>query len=238
MKSAGHLAGAAVLKRMKLGAAAVDPGIVMIGGATTSLGVIPPTTTSFANAYGLAIDEGVYDTTPTAAETGEGLVTVDVNPNLIIQALLNQGATESTALTILQNTSASTTVLSDGDVGTADMDGGMVWCLSGGNVGQSRGITAWSSGTSITITVQFLNTMATGDQYLFTPFNIAGTGAGGADGCGFMTTSTLFTQADNSAAAGSSAEISVVDMLLRGRTDSFVQFKLRDHVHHGNALAS
>lgn len=239
MQVAGHLSGgASLLKRMKLGAAAVDPGIVMIGGATTSLGVIPSTTTSFANAYGLAIDEGVYDATPTAAETGEGLVTVDVRPDLIIQALLNQGATESTALTVLQTTSASATVMTDADVGTPDMDGGMIWCISGGNVGQSRSITAFSAGVSLTITVQFLNTMATGDRYLFTPFNIAGTGTGGADGCGFMTTSTLFTQADNSAAAGSSAEISVVDLLLNDRTNSYVQFKLRDHVHHGNALAS
>lgn len=238
MNAAGHLAGAAILKRMKLGAAAVDPGIVMIGGATTSVGVIPSTTTSFANAYGLALDEGVYDATPTAAETGEGLVTVDVNPNLIIQALLSDGATEGTALVVLQTTSASATVMTDADVGTLDLDGGMIWGLTGGNVGQSRSITAWSSGVSLTITVQFLNTMALTDTYLKTPFNIAGTGAAGADGCGFMTTTTLFTQANNSAAAASSGEISVVDLILRGRTDSYVQFKLRDHVHHGNALAS
>ena len=128
--------------------------------------------------------------------------------------------------------------MTDADVGTNDLDGGMLWCIAGPNLGQSRSITAWSSGVSATITVQFPNTMATTDQYLKTPFNIAGTGTGGADGCAFMTTTTLFTQADNSAAAGSSAEISVVDLLLRGRSDSYVQFKLRDHVHHGNALAS
>lgn len=237
MIAAGHLGGgASLLKKMKLGAAAVDPGIVVIGGAGTSLGVIPSTTTSFANAYGLALDESVYTATPTAGT--EGIVTVDVRPDVIIQALLSDGATEGTALVVLVNTSASTTVLSDADVGTADLDGGMVWCIAGGNVGLSRSITAWSSATSLTITVQFPNTMAVADSYLKTPFNIAGTGAGGADGSGFMTTTTLFTQADNSAAAGASAEISVVDLILQGRSDSFVQFKLRDHVHDSAALAS
>lgn len=237
MQVVGHLgSGATNPRKMKLGAAMADMGIVMIGGAGTSLGVIPSTATSFANAYGLAIDEGTYSTTPAAG--AEGLVTVDIRPDAIIRALLSGAATEGTALTILQNTSASTTVLSDADVGTADLDGGMVWGLSGGNKGESRGITAWSSATSLTITVTFPNTMATTDEYLATPFNIAGTGAGGADGCGFLTTSTLFTQARNDAAAGSSAEISVVDLLLNGRSDSFVDFVLRDHVHNSAALAS
>lgn len=238
MYAAYHLAGGASLKmKMKLGAAMADPGIIMIGGAGTSLGVIPCTTTSFANAYGLALDEGVYSATQGDAE---GLVTVDVRPDLVIGALMTAGATEGTALTILQTTSASAggTTITDADTGSADMDGGIVWGLSGNNVGLSRGITAHTGSTSIVVTVPFPRAIATTDEYLFAPWNIAGTGAAGADGPAAVQTSTLFTQADASIAAATGGEASVVELILKGRSDSFVLFKLRDHVHDSAALAS
>ena len=134
-------------------------GIIMIGGATTSLGVIPCTTTSFANAQGFAMDVGTYSTTQGAAE---GLVTLDVRPDLVIRALMTAGATEGTALTVLQTTSASAggTTVTDADVGSADMDGGTVWCISGNNVGHSRGITAHTGSTSIVVTVPFPRAIA------------------------------------------------------------------------------
>lgn len=237
MFAAGHLSGgASVLKRMKLGAAAVDPGIVMIGGAGTSLGVIPSTTTSFDNAYGLAIDEGVYDATPTA--TTEGLVTVDVRPDLIIRALMTNGGTEGTALATLIQDTASTTVITAGEVSTADKDGGIVWCVTGANVGQSRGITAWNSAADITVTVAFPNSAAVGDTFHHISYNYAGTGAAGADGPFWLTTTALFTQADSNAAAAAGGVISVVDLELQGASNSYVLFVLRDHVHNSAAGAS
>lgn len=238
MYHAGHLCGgAALLKKMKLGAAMADPGIVMIGGAGTSLGVIPCTTTSFANAYGLAQDEGTYSTTQGAAE---GLVTVNVRPDAIIRSLMSGGATEGTALTTLINTSASAggTVITDADVGSNDFDGGIVWCTKGNNVGHSRGVTAHSAATSVTVTVPFPRAIAVGDEFIVIPYNIAGTGAAGADGPGFLQTSTLFTQADASIAGGTGGEVSVVDLELNGASDSHVLFVLRDHVHNSAALAS
>ena len=238
MFNAGHLSpGSPLLKKMKLGAAQANAGIIVMGGAGTSVGVIPVTTTSFANAYGLAEDRGIYSTTQGDAE---GLVTVNVRPDQVIKALMSGGATEGTALTVLVTTSASAggTVVTDADVGSNDMDGGTVWGLSGNNVGLSRGITAHSGSTSITVTVPFPRAIATSDEYLFCPYNIAGTGAAGADGPGFLQTSTLFTQADASIASGTGGEVSVVDLELNGRSDSYVLFVLRDHVHNSAALAS
>ena len=238
MIASGHIGGGAGrLFSMKLGAAQVDPGIVMIGGAGTSVGVIPSTTTSFANAYGLAIDEGVYSTTQGDAE---GLVTVETATDLIISALMSGGATEGTVLVTLSNTSASAggTVVTDADVAANDMDGGIIWCIGGANVGHSRSITAMTASTSATVTVPFPRAIAVGDTFLMAPYNIAGTGAAGADGPATVQTSTLFTQANATIASGTGGEVSVVDLVLAGASDSYVLFKLRDHVHDSAALAS
>ena len=238
MYHAGHLSGgASLLKKLKLGAAMADPGIVMIAGVTTAVGVIPCTTTSFANAYGLAQDEGTYSSTQGAAE---GLCTVNVRPDAIIRARMSGGATEGTALTTLINTAASAggTLITDADVGSNDFDGGIVWCTKGNNVGHSRSVTAHSAATSVTVTVPFPRAIAVGDEFIVIPYNWVGTGAAGADGPMAVQTSTLFTEADASIAAGTGGEVSVIDLELNGASDSYVLFKLRDHVHDSAALAS
>ncbi len=67
---------------------------------------------------------------------------------------------------------------------------------------------------------------------------MAGTGAAGADGPGWVQGTTLITQADASIASGTGMDVSVVDLDLNGLTDSYVLFKLRNHVHDSDALAS
>jgi hypothetical protein len=225
------------LKKMKLGAAQANSGIIMIGGAGASLGVIPTTTTlaTTVPAYGLAVDTGTYSATPAAG--AEGIVTVDVRPDLVIKALMSGAATENTALTSLTQTSASSTVLT-ATVQSADLDGGVLWGLKGANKGVSRGITTHTSTTSLTVTVAFPYSMAVGDTFLYAPYNWAGDGAGGADGAGWVQTSTLFTQADASIAAGTGVAASVVDLILAEATNSFVLFVVRGHAHNSDALAA
>jgi hypothetical protein len=238
MDVAYHLAGGATFAmKLKLGAAQANAGIIVMGGVTTAVGAIPVTTTSFANANGLSLDRGVYSSTQGDAE---GLVTVDVRPDLIIRALMSGGATEGTALTALNSTSASAggTTVTDADVGSADMDGGTVWCIEGNNVGLSRSITAHTGSTSIVVTVPFPRAIATTDTYVMCPWNKCGTGAAGADGPATVQTTTLFTQADAAIASGTGGEASVVDLILNGRSDSYVLFRLRDHIHGSAALAS
>lgn len=227
MLEAGHLSGGAgVHRRYKIGASILNAGIVVIDGTA---GVIPCTTTDFADTPGLGLDTGTYSTTQGDAE---GLVTVSVRPDLIVKALLSGGATEGTALTLLSNTSLDTggTIVTDADVGAADMDSGTVWCTAGANVGQSRLITTHTGSTSFTVTVPFLNDIAVGDEFLFCPYGMQGSGAAGSDGVGNVQTSTLFTQADASVASGTGGVATVVDLELNGRTDSAVLFVLTDHI--------
>ncbi len=228
--------GAELLKKFKLGAAQANPGIIVIGGAGASLGVIPCTSTSFDSAFGLATDRGVYSTTQGDAE---GIVTVSARPDLVIKALMSGGATEGTTLTACVNTSASSggTVLTAAAVGAADFDGGTMFFTSGNNVGISRSITSMSGSTSATVTVPFPRAIAVGDVGVVLPYNTAGTGAAGADGIGFVQTSTLFTQADASIASGTGGESFVVDLELNGLTDSYVLFGLRLHTY-GSASAA
>ena len=237
MIAAGHLSGgASLLKKLKMGAAIVDPGIILIGGAGTSLGVIPCTATSFASAFGLAQDEATYSSTQGATE---GVVTVNVRPDQIIKARMSGTAADGGALVSHTNTSASAggTVLTAA-IGTHDIDGGLMWCVSGNNVGLSRSITAYSSNASATVTVPFPRAIAVGDVFHIIPWNMAGTGADGADGCGFVSTTTLFTEADSIRASGTGGEVSVVDLELNGSLNSYVLFKLRMHVHDSDAQAA
>jgi len=225
MKLAYHLSGGApLLKRIKIGASFANAGIVTINGTA---GVIPSTTTDFADTMGLALDTATYSSSQGASHA-EGLVTVDVRPDAVIRALMSGGATENTQLTQLVNTSASTDGLTvtDADVGSADMVSGTVWCTKGANVGQSRAIATHNASQDFVVTVPFINDIAVGDEFLFCPYNEAGL----TDGAGNVQTSTLFTQADASIASGTGGLATVVALELNGRGDSYVLMQLGDHV--------
>jgi hypothetical protein len=241
MRVAGHLhGGASDISKFKIGASATfaTQGTPAIFDPAATLGLILATTTSAVDAAGLALDTGVYSTTQGA----EGTIDVDIRPDLVIEALVSGAAAEGTALTLLSNTSASSggTTITDADVGTNDMDGGTVWRYPGeqadGN--EHRSITTHNSATSFVVTVPFSTALAVGDQFLFVPYNKTGNGAAGEDGCAFMQFTTNITQADGSIAAGTGAEVVVVDLVLRGRRNTTVRFKLRDHVYGTNTISA
>lgn len=224
MQTRFHLyGGAPLMRRTKIGASFANAGIVTINGAA---GVIPSTTTDFADSMGLALDTGTYSTTQGDAE---GFVTVDIRPDAIIGALMSGGATEGTGLVVLSNTAAETagTTITDADTGSNDMVSGTVWCISGANVGQSRPIATHNAATSFVVTVPFPNDIAAGDEFLFCPYNEAGL----TDGAGNVQTTTLFTQADASIASGTGGLATVVELNLNGRYDSYVLFRLGDHIY-------
>jgi hypothetical protein len=236
MQIAYHLSGGApVLKKLKIAATIANAGVLVKGGAAgDGANVIPTTTTDATECYGLGIDSATYSTTQGAAE---GIVTVDVRPDLIVAALMSGGATEGTALAILTNTSASAggTVVTAANVAANDMDGGTVWGRSGNNVGLSRTITAHTASTSVTVTVPFPRAIAVDDTYLMCPWNVGGDGAAsGADGHNVQTT-TLFTQADATIASGTGVEAAVIELELNGTSDSYVLFMVHDHVFGENA---
>lgn len=238
MQAGFHLAGGGeILRPLKLGAAQANAGVLMIGGGDGVVGAIPCTTTSFANALGLATDRGIYSTTQGDAE---GLVTVSQRPDLVIRARASGSSTEGTALTTHTATGASAggTVVTAASVGANDMDGGRVWCISGANVGLSRNITTHTGSTSVTVTVPFPRGIAIGDVFLVVPWNVTGSGASGADGMEAVQTTTVFTEADASIASATGGVASVVRLELNGASDTYVSFICSDHVYGSNVVAS
>ena len=233
MIGAGHLmGGAAVLKRFKLGSTVANAGIPVASTGADAAGIDPVTTTTWDFVHGLSLDTGTYSTTQGDAE---GLVTVSVRPDLIAKALMSGGATEGTALTLLSNTSASATgvTITDTDASANSMVGGTIWCTSGNNVGLSRGITTHTASTLVTVIVPFPRAIAVGDEFIMIPYNMSGDGTDTTDGNSNIQSTTLFTQADASVASGTGAQVSVVDLELNGRSDSYVLFIFDAHVHSG-----
>ena len=154
----------------------------------------------------------------------EGMVRVIVNPDTIIRALMSGGAAAGTQLTLLVNTAANAagTVVTDADVGTASMDDGIVWCITGANVGQSRKITTFSASTSITVTVPFRRTIAVNDEFLMAPYLPLTTRA--------VQLTTNLLDANAAIAVGTGGNATIVEVVLNRRGDSYVHFIARDHV--------
>lgn len=249
MKDCGHMSGGASrLLRFPIAVTIANAGIPTIN-VTDSIGIRPATTTSFADTIGLALDTATYTTTqsdlddqgtdmtvgvtpPTICGLDMGrVVTVSCRPDLIVEALASGGAAENTALTTLSNTSASSggTTVTDADVGTADILGGLVWCTKGANVGHARAIATFNSATSVVVTVPFPRAIAVGDEFLFSPWNPYGTGASGLDGVSHVQATTLFTQANGAIASGTGGTVRVVALHLGSATTTKVRFMFRDH---------
>lgn len=258
MKPVGHFYGGAdVQRRFPVAVTIANAGIPSIV-VTDAVGIRPATTTSFADTMGLITDTATYSTTqadlddvgsdlsvgvtpPTITGLDMGrVVSVSVRPDLIVEALASGGATESTALTLLVNTSASSagTTITDADVGTADMAGGLIWCTKGANAGLARPIITLNSATSIVTTVPFPRTIAVNDEFLFVPWNAYGTGASAMDGISHVQASTLFTQANAAIASGTGGRVKVVEVVCAGRSDTKVRFLFGDHQYgYANVVA-
>jgi len=214
-------AGGPVIKKLKIGAS-IARGVMTL--ENTAGGLLPCTTTSAVGSYGVTLDAGTYSTVQ--GDT-EGVVSVDIRPHNVIRARISGGATEGTDLTTLSNTSQSTggTVVSDADVGSADMDSGTVWRLvaDGQTSDEERIITTHSGGTSFTVTVPFLQDLEVGDEFLFSPYSI------GSDGNGNVQTTAAFTEANGAIASGTGVVAAVVEVITRGPGNSYVDFVNGDH---------
>lgn len=229
MKLAYTLTGSApILKKLKLGASVATAGIPVIADASNDYGeCIPATTTSAADTYGVAIDTGTYTTTKSATMV-EGVVTVIVNPDAVWKARISGGATTGTAAVDLEPSGQNTagTTIADTEVGSASTAGGTVWGVSGANVGHSRIITTFNSGTSIVTTVPFPNTIETTDVYIQCPWSRNGSN-------GNLQLTSTFDEANQTIAVGTGVEVAVVELDMNGTTNSYVLFKLTDHVLGG-----
>jgi hypothetical protein len=192
-----------------------------------------PTTTSLLDMVGLCI--GASSSNPDGGGAGsltystvqaatEGLIRVIVNPDLVIAARMSGGAAGGTALTIVTNTTANAagTTVTDTTQPAASMQNGIAWGRTGANVGLSRKITTYTGQTSFVVTVPFPRTIAVNDTFLVAPW-LPLTGRN-------IQLTTDFTEANAAIAQGTGGNATIVQVIPRDTTDSYVYFIARDHV--------
>ena len=228
--------GAAVVKRYKVGATAIA-GIPVLDADTGTAGVKNATTTSFADAIGVTVDAATY-TTAQAADMVEGVISVVINPDAVLKALMVSAATGNTQLNITTNTVASaagtvvTITTGDPVPNSPEMLDGTMICVSGANVGITRGITT-TDATTATAVVPFPYDLAVGDTFVLIPWNAPG--PNGSAMTADLTTDLTAVRAD--ADAASSGLIAVVDLDFDRsdvRRNSHLHFLLKDHAFGTN----
>lgn len=218
------------IKKYQIAATSSVIGVPKLIPAADGAGVAVATTTSLADMVGITLDTATYVTAQqTDGTSAERLVSLIVNPDAVYWALMSQGATLGTALTLRAVTTASADGLA---VTTAESwtateyDEGVVWGYDGANVGQARKITS-TSATAGTVTVPFDYDTVVGDNFIRAPWWPPQTLT--------MQLTTNLDGADASIAVGTGAQAKAVELVLgnlsnSGRTDSWVIWVPTDHV--------
>ena len=228
--------GAPVIKRYKSGSTFAAPGgyatIVVDGGAGVVLGLA----TTVADQVGCSLDTTTYSTTQGDAEA---VVSLIVNPDVVLKIRMGRTATAATQLQVTTNSAADTagtavTITTGDDApNSTEKDEGTLACVGGANVGQSRKITT-TSATVYTLTVPFLNDIASGDQFLavpWTPADVAGDN---------INLTTNLQEGRQDIAVGTGADLAVFDLefdfssVTNARQKSFVYALFTDHIYAGN----
>lgn len=233
--------GAPIKKRYKIGVTITTAvGVpVMIGTAGDAGVVFLPATaiTAVTDCVGVTLDTGIYSTTQGDAE---GLITVIINPDAVWRLHMAANATAGAQLTLTTNDVAETagTVIDktgasgagDPDPNAPTMDEGIAAGVSGANKGQTRKITTVGA-TSATVTVPFLNDIASGDEFILVPWAAADTAGN------LVTLTTNLAEARQNVAAGSvGVTMSIVDMefdfadTTSARRNSYLYCNISDHI--------
>lgn len=222
------------VKKYQIAATVSNAGIPFLIPAADAAGVAQGTTTGATDFLGCGLDASVTYVTAqqTDGTSAERLVSIVVNPDAVWEALMSGGATEGTALTLYDVTTASATGLSvttGDDWSSPQFDEGVLWGYDGANAKQARRITATST-TAATVTVALDRDTVVGDNFLRAPYWPIGTTT-------LQLTTNLY-QADASIAVATGAPYRVLEMTLNdlasnGRTNSYVRFIARDHILAG-----
>lgn len=214
-----------VIKKYKASAAQAVGTVVIRSAGNASGQFSTSTVSSFADALGLCVDNGLnagapltYSTTQGDAEAVFGVI---VNPDQVLRAQMVTGATGTsiTSDTIVTASSNGLTAVGGTSVASPDMDEGVIWYLTGANVGKSRKITSTSSVTA-TVIVPFAAN-AVGDTYCYAGVNIGLTGV-------TLTTDLKNVRADLAVSTGASA--TCIDLELGAANDSWIHLVLGDQV--------
>lgn len=179
-----------LIKKFKAGTgftATTSPGIQVLVSSTGVGGVLPCTTTGGVDVIGHSLDTTTYTVTQSTTMV-EGVVSVITNPDGVFSYLMSGTAASGGALNLTTNSAASSAgtliTITTGDVApnSPTMLDGVAYCVKGNNVGLSRKITTVAA-TTATLLVPFPFTIAAGDQFILSPFNIGGLSSlGGTNG--------------------------------------------------------
>ncbi len=158
--------GAPVIKKYMAGTTISTAGIPVLGAVDggTDFGSVEPAKTATATNKGSQVGICI-DTSGTVAATGitdsdDLFVSVIINPDAVIRAKMNNGATSGTALATTAATSADST---GADItGGTTFDNGAVWGYTGNNVDQFRR----TDDVTGSITINFTNGILTSDTYI------------------------------------------------------------------------
>lgn len=173
MEIAGLLSGGApVIKRFQIGEAMATSGVPVVVATAGDGGVKLASTTAAADMVGVTLDS--QSTLVTAQQSDnsdpERLVSVVVNPDVMLRAKLSGGATADTAMLIGTVDTASTTGLDvNTEIDYTNFDEGGIFGFSGSNAGIFRRIGVGDS-TDATVVVAFPADIAVGDVFLHIPF--------------------------------------------------------------------
>ena len=234
MQIAGLLnGGAVVIKRYKSGSTFTTPGgyatVTVDGGAGIVLGLA----TTVADQVGYVYDTATYSTTQGDAEA---VVSVAINPDLILKLRMGRTATAATQLQVTTNSAADTagtavTITAGDDApNSTEKDEGTLVCIGGANVGQSRKITT-TTATVYTVTVPFLNDIASGDQFIAVPWTPADVAADN------INLTTNLEEARQDIAVGTGADLRVLELqfdtasVSHARRNSYVYALFDDHIY-------
>lgn len=232
--------GAPIIKKFKAGTgftATTQAGIGVIVSSTGVGGVLPCTTTSQTDTVGHSLDTTTYTTTQ-ATTMVEGVVSVVVNPDGVFSYLMSGTAASGGALNLTTNSAASTggtlITITTGDVApnSPTMLDGVAYGISGNNMGLSRKITTVAA-TTATLLVPFPFTIAVGDTFILSPFNVGGLSSLGGT-CGTLTTTLEQVRGDlaSTTAATALRHLDVfVDYQGAPRTNSTLLAMANDHIY-------
>jgi len=216
MEAMGTIAGGAiVVKKYQAGTTISAAGTPLIGSTISSsdLGSVEPMTTTTALTAGNA---GLaLDTTGTVAATGitdtnDILVSVAINPDLIIRCKMCNGATEDTALTLYPTNAADATGALASNVTT--LDDSIFWGYDGGNKGEYR----CADDAAGSAAINFPNAIASGDNFLYASGFPCKTLAAASP---YITLTTALTQADATTADNDNDNFVIYDVQLGTEDD-------------------
>src|SRR3990167_453606 len=226
---------APAMRRYQIATTIANSGVPHLVPGTGGVGVAVCTTTGADGMIGCNLDAAL---TYQAAQNASGadqaaLAQFIINPDAIWRARLSGGATENTALTLYDVSTASTdglSVTTGDDFSSPTYDEGVGWGYDGGNAGKYRAITSVSS-TAFTVILAFPADTVVGDNFMVAPaFPLR---------ANTVTLTTLLTQVRaDLAVATNTAALRAVGVELRGiaengRTNSFVDLISGNHIFGG-----